>query len=115
NDRLNSVDCLLPFFDKETVEKVVKSLQEGGGEIPQTGRILVNPVEMRPNPDVPEAVWNKFISLPSQTRPQRGAKPAIRLTSLAHELASDGLLPGAGNKAHAAMHAVLDAIVSDPA
>lgn len=114
NDRLNSVDCLLPFFDKETVEQVVKSLREGGGEVPPTGRILINPVEMKPNPAVPQTVWEKFVSLPSQTRPQRGAKPPVRLTSLAHELASDGLLPGAGGKAHAAMHAVLDVIVADP-
>lgn len=115
NDRLNSVDCLLPFFDKETVEQVVASLREGGGDIPQTGRVLVNPVEMKPNPDVPDSVWDKLVSLPSQTRPQRGAKPAVRLTALAHELASDGLLPGAGGKAHAAMHAVLDAVIADPA
>lgn len=115
NDRLNSVDCLLPYFDKETVKAVVKSLRDGGGETPPTGRILINPMEMKPNPDVSESVWTKFVSLPSQTRPQRGAKPPVRLTSLAHELASDGLLPGAGGKAHAAMHAVLDAIIADPA
>lgn len=112
NDKLNSVDCLLPKFDKEAVEKVVKALREGGGDIPQTGRILINPNEMKPNPDVPETVWRKFVSLPSQTRPQRGAKPAIRLTALAHELASDGLLPGAGGKAHAAMHKVLDDFIA---
>jgi type III restriction enzyme len=108
NDRLNSVDCLLPKFDKETVEAVVKALRDGGGEAPPAGRILINPVEMKPNPNVPEAVWEKFVSLPSQTRPQRGAKPAIRLTALAHELASDGLLPGAGGNAHDIMHKVLD-------
>ncbi|MGH8460059.1 MAG: DEAD/DEAH box helicase [Stenotrophobium sp.] len=115
NDRLNSVDCLLPFFDKETVEQVVKSLQDGSGGIPPTGRILISPMEMKPNPEAPESVWTKFVSLPSQTRPQRGAKPPVRLTALAHELASDGLLSGAGGKAHASMHAVLDAIVADPA
>lgn len=112
NDKLNSVDCLLPKFDRETVERVIKALREGGGDIPQTGRILINPKEMRPNPDVPETVWGKFVSLPSQTRPQRGARPAIRLTALAHELASDGLLPGAGGKAHAAMHKVLDDFIA---
>lgn len=115
NDRLNAVDCLLPKFDKETVEDVVRALREGGGDTPPTGRILVNPVEMKPNPAVPDAVWQKFISLPSQTRPQRGAKPAVRLTALAHELASDGLLPGAGGKAHAAMHKMLDGFVSSHA
>ncbi|MEI6279090.1 MAG: DEAD/DEAH box helicase family protein [Verrucomicrobiae bacterium] len=112
SDKLNSVDCLLPKFDKETVENVVKALREGGGDSPPTGRILINPKEMKPNPAAPEAVWEKFVSLPSQTRPQRGAKPAIRLTALAHELASDGLLPGAGGKAHAAMHKVLDDFIA---
>ena len=115
NDKLNSVDCLLPKFDKETVERVVKALREGGGDTPPTGRILINPKEMKPNPDVPETVWEKFVSLPSQTRPQRGAKPAIRLTALAHELASDGLLPDAGGKAHAAMHKVLDDFIAERA
>jgi type III restriction enzyme len=108
NDKLNSVDCLLPKFDKKTVDKVVRALRESGGEMPPIGRILINPVEMKPNPALPQAVWDKFLTLPSQTRPQRAAKPAIRLTALAHELASDGLLPGAGGKAHAAMHKFLD-------
>jgi len=112
NDKLNGVDCLLPKFDKETVERVVTALREGGGDMPQTGRILINPQEMKPNPDASEAVWQKFVALPSQTRPQRAAKPAIRLTALAHELASDGLLPGAGGKAHAAMHKVLDGFIA---
>jgi len=113
NDRLNTVDCLLPNFDKKTVDFVVKALREGGGDTPPTGRILINPKEMKPNPAVLEVVWNKFVSLPSQTRPQRGAKPAIRLTALAHELASDGILSGAGGKAHAAMHKVLDDFISN--
>ncbi len=113
NEKLNAVDCLLPKFNKETVELVIKALREGGGDTPPTGRILINPIEMKPNPSVPESVWELFITLPSQTRPQRGAKPAIRLTALAHELSSDGLLPGAGGKAHAAMHKVLDDYVAE--
>lgn len=113
NDKLNSVDCLLPRFDKRTVEAVVKALRDGSGETPPTGRILINPKEMKPNPTVPQKVWNQFISLPSQTRPQRWAKPSIRLTALAHELASDGLLPGAGGIAHAAMHTWLDNYIAE--
>lgn len=112
NDRLNSVDCLLPFFDKKTVEEVVKALREGSADTPSFGRVLINPKEMKPNPGVGAAIWEKFGSLPSQTRPQRGAKPPIRLTALAHELAYDGLLPDAGQKAHAAMHKVLDAFMA---
>jgi len=112
NDKLNAVDCLLPKFDKKTAEAVVKALQDGGGDSPPTGRILINPKEMKPNSTVPEGVWEKFVSLPSQTRPQRAAKPAIRLTALAHELASDGILSGAGGKAHAAMHKMLDDFIA---
>jgi len=109
NERLNAVDCLLPRFNKKTVEAVVQALMKGDETMPPTGgRILVNPVEMRPNPAALAAVWEVFESLPSQTRPQRGAKPAKRLTALAHELASDDILPNAGKLAHAEMHKALD-------
>ena len=111
NDRLNSVDCLLPKFTRKTVNEVVDALLKGDDTAPPPpGRVLVNPVEMTPNPAANEAVWVLFERLPSQTRPQRGAKPARRLTALAHELASDGILAGAGKLAHAAMHAVLDGL-----
>jgi len=108
NDRLNSVDCLLPFFDEKTVTDVVDALMLGGSDMPPFGRVLINPKAMTPNPAASDAVWNKFVSLPSQTRPQRGAKPPIRLTALAHELVCDELLFDAGKKAHAAMHKMLD-------
>jgi hypothetical protein len=113
NDRLNSVDCLLPFFDTKSVEAVADALINGGadgGELGLPGRrVLVNPKEMKPNPSVAKIVWDKFLSLPSQSLPQRGAKPVKRLTALAHELSADGLLPEAGKKAHGEMHKVLDA------
>ncbi len=108
NDRLNSVDCLLPKFDKRATEAVVDALMKGDDTLPITGRVLINPVEIKPNPAASQMVWDKFEALPSQSRPQRGAKPAKRLTALAHELASDGILKGAGKLAHAAMHKVLD-------
>jgi len=109
NDRLNGVDCLLPKFNRKAVEEVVKALMQGDESAPPTGRILLDYVEVRPNPDASPAIWAAFEGLPSQTRPQRGAKPAKRLTALAHELASDGILPGAGKQVHAALHQALDA------
>lgn len=108
NDRLNAVDCLLPKFNKKTAESVVDALMTGDDTAAPAGRILVDYVEVTPNPAATEAVWQAFESLPSQTRPQKGAKPAKRLTALAHELASDGILPGAGRYAHAQMHKALD-------
>jgi hypothetical protein len=112
NDRLNSVDCLLPFFDEGAVKNVVDALMQGSSEVPPVGRVLVNPVEMKPSPKASGTIWDTFTSLPSQTRPQKGARPPKRLTALAHELAMDGLLPGAGQKAHAAIHKALDAFVA---
>lgn len=111
NDRLNSVDCLLPKFNAKTVTEVVDALMKGDDTLPApTGRVLINPVEVKPNPNASQLIWSKFESLPSQTRPQRSAKPAKRLTALAHELASDDILPSAGKLAHAEMHKVLDAV-----
>lgn len=108
NDRLNAVDCLLPKFSKKTVEEVVDALTKGDDSAPPTGRILIDYVEVKPHPEAPTGVWDAFEALPSQTRPQRGAKPAKRLTALAHELASDGILAGAGQLAHGVMHTALD-------
>ncbi len=110
NERLNSVDCLLPFFDEASVKDVAKALMSGGdgGEDLPGRRVLINPVELKPNPLIPEEVWEKLLSLPSQTLPKRHARPVKRLTSLAHELAMDGLLEDAGKAAHAELHKVLD-------
>lgn len=112
NERLNAVDCILPHFDKKSVEAVAKALMTGGdgGEELPGRRILINPCEMKPNPAIPGEVWQSLLSLPSQTLPKRQARPVKRLTALAHELAADSLLPGAGKKAHAEMHRVLDGI-----
>lgn len=114
NERLNAVDCLLPFFDTKTVTAVADALMhgksdEGADDTPPVRRVLVNPIAVSPNPGVPEAVWDKLLSLPSQSLPQRAAKPVKRLTALAHELAADELIPAAGHKAHTEMHKVLDA------
>jgi hypothetical protein len=110
NDRLNSVDCLLPKFDKNSVQEVVKALMAGGesGEDAPISRVLINPRELGPNPSIPEEAWTTLLSLPSQTLPKRQSHPVKRLTALAHELAADGILPDAGKKAHAELHKVLD-------
>jgi hypothetical protein len=80
---------------------------EAGDDLPLR-RVLINPIEVLPNPAVPEDIWEKLVALPSQSLPKKQTRPIKRLTALAHELAVDGLLPGAGRKAHAAMHKLLD-------
>lgn len=112
NDRLNAVDCILPYFNHSTVEEVASALMKGGddeGQSPLIGRrILITPTEVFPNSSVDDVVWEKFTSLQTQTLPQRGVKPVKRLTALAQELASDGLLKDAGKLAHKELYKVLD-------
>jgi len=112
NDRLNSVDCLLPKFNRKAVEQVVEELTTGN-EAATPGRVLTDYIEVLPNPAVSSNIWEAFEMLPSQTRPQRGAKPAVRLTALAHELASDDILPSAGKLAHDEMHIIMDKFQSE--
>jgi type III restriction enzyme len=113
NDRLNAVECILPFFDAKSVRSVADALMKGGAETHESElpgrRVLINAEEMLPNPSVPDAVWEKLVSLPSQSLPRPSANPIKKLTALAHELASDDLLPNAGKSAHEEMHKVLDA------
>jgi type III restriction enzyme len=114
HQRLNAVDCLLPFFDAKSVKEVATALMsggdtsDGGDEIPGR-RVLINPEEMKPNSAVPDAVWETLVNLPSQALPKKNVRPVLRLTSLAHELSADGLLEDAGKTAHTEMHKVLDA------
>lgn len=112
SERLNAVDCLLPHFNKDKVKGIAEALMKGGddGEDIPGRRILINPRDMKPNPAVPDAVWDRFLSLPSQSLPQRAAKPVKRLTALAQEFAMDGLLSDPGKKAHAEMHKALEAV-----
>ncbi|MGQ4534589.1 DEAD/DEAH box helicase [Dermabacteraceae bacterium P13115] len=95
DELLNSVDCLLPFFDKDTAKSVAEVLMSGAtGEDSDTGggegrRVLFDPVDLAANPAIPDSVWSKFASLPTFTIPKSKVKPVKRLTALAATLAKD--------------------------
>lgn len=117
NELLNSVDCLLPFFDRKTATGVAEMLMKGATskdeEDNDTGggegrRVLFDPVDLHPNPKVPQEVWDRFAALPSVTIPKKGVKPIRRLTALATALSKDNLVEEAVEKAHKHLHAVLD-------
>ncbi|GAA1380742.1 DEAD/DEAH box helicase [Luteococcus sanguinis] len=127
NDRLNAVECILPHFDAKAVTAIAEKMMHGGGasdeETVPGRRVLFDAKDYVPNlalgwdADHPgkgesptaQAVWDKFVQLPAQSIPPKGAKPVKRLTLLAHELATDDLLPDAGKVAHAELHKVLNA------
>ena len=117
NELLNSVDCLLPFFDRKTATGVAEMLMKGATSKDDEGtdagggegrRVLFEPVELHRNPKVAQEVWDCFAELPTVTIPKRGVKPIRRLTALATALSKDGLVEDAVEKAHQHLHAVLD-------
>jgi type III restriction enzyme len=110
DERLNAVDCILPFFDRTTAGQVVRFLtgeldSMPGGE----KKTVIDGRELGPNPNVPDAVWDLWASLPTQTLPRRGARPVKRLLSLALALAADGIWPDALRRVEEDLHAFLDA------
>lgn len=109
DERLNAVDCILPFFDRTTAGNVVKFLTGQLDEMPTNGpKVLLDGRELMPNKDVPQTVWELWDALPTMTVPARGARAVKRLVALAEALSSDGLLPGAVREAEREMRTVLD-------
>lgn len=133
DELLNSVTCLLPKFDSQTTDEVAKALtnraydeSSSDGE-PDGGkqRVLRDPVTLHrnivpaggvgdgdPRKDsyVPQAVFDLFPLLPSETKPQPAAKPVANLFDAAVALAGDGLLTDANAKALQLLFDVLDGI-----
>lgn len=112
DDMLNSVECILPKFNKTTASLVLERIM--GNDLP-TGetvgpRVLVDPQVMMPNPAIPDEVWELFQALPAETLPRKHANPIKRVTALAHALAADRLLADAGKIAHEHLHGVLNGL-----
>jgi type III restriction enzyme len=117
NELLNSVDCLLPRFDRTTAMEVAAMLMKGAtskdDEDTDTGggegrRVLFDPVDLYPNQQIDDSVWERLAALPSVTIPKKGVKPIRRLTALATALSKDGLVEEAVAQAHKYLHKMLD-------
>ena len=110
DERLNAVDCILPFFDRTTAVKVVRFLTGDleampGGE----KKLVIDGKELLPNPNVSGDVWELWAALPTQTLPQRGARPVKRLVALAQALSADAIWAEALSKVEEDLHRILDA------
>jgi type III restriction enzyme len=121
NDKLNSVECVLPFFDRKRATRIAKVLlgqnPEGDDGSGETGggegrRVLLDPKDMGVNKLIPDHAWDAFDALPSQTLPKKTAKPIKRLTALAQALSRDGLHVDARKDAYAEMFGVLDGLMA---
>ncbi len=109
DERLNAVDCILPFFDRTTAVKVVRFLTGDLESMPGAEKkTVIDGKELLPNPNVPKEVWKLWETLPTQTLPQRGARPVKRLVALAQALSADGVAPGALADVDKKLHRLLD-------
>jgi type III restriction enzyme len=114
NNLLNSVECILPRFDRKTANAVLSKINGDKVDEPGPGpRVLIEPQLMTRNSAVPDEVWEVLAGLPTETLPRKHANPIKRLTSIAHALAADGLLPNAGKKAHERLHDVLNGLAAE--
>jgi type III restriction enzyme len=108
DERLNAVDCILPFFDRTTAVKVVRVLTGDLESMPAgEKKAVIDGKELLPNPDVADAVWEVWAALPTETLPQRGARPVKRLLALAQALAADAVRPGALREVEQELHRIL--------
>lgn len=112
DERLNSVDCILPFFDRTAAGYVAKYLSGAIDELPGGGgkKVLLNGGELRPNRALSDEVWSAWDTLPTETLPKRGSRPVKRLVSLAQALSADAVRPGALAEVESTMYAVLDSL-----
>lgn len=118
NELLNSVDCMLPLFDRKTATAVAELLmkgatskdadegEDGGGGLGR--RVLFDPIPLYANPAIAQEVWERFSAIPSVTIPKKNVKPIRRLTALATALSKDHLIDEAVEQAYKNLHAVLD-------
>lgn len=109
DERLNAVDCILPFFDRTTAVKAIRFLTGDLESMPGGEKKLVlDGKELLPNKKVPKKVWELWEKLPTQMLPQRGARPVKRLVALAQAMSVDSVAPGALSEAQKSLHSVLD-------
>lgn len=108
NELLNSVDCMLPYFDRDTAKRVAEMLMQGATSKEDEGdsgggegrRVLFDPVPLFPNQNIPAEVWQKFESLPTVTIPKHRSKPIKRFTALAAALTKDKIVDQAVKRAN---------------
>ena len=118
NDLLNSVECVLPHFDRSTAARVARTMlgdreQDHDGTGGGAGRrVLLAPVDMYVNQAIPEVVWEAFDALSSQTLPRKAARPVPRLSALAQALSRDSLRADARKDAYRKLFAKLDGLLA---
>lgn len=116
-ERLNAASCYLPHFDKETARLVAEEIMgmrepRSGQQGASVSKVILKPVTLRRNQDVPHEVVRLIEELPSYAKPSAAPRPIKRILRAAQALAQDEIVPEANRLAHEAMFEVLDGLVA---
>lgn len=116
-DRLNSASCYLPKVDinmATAIAEEIMGLREPSSGLPAAAvaKVMLKPVMLHHNDDVPDDVVRLLKSLPSMAKPVATPRPIKRLLKASQAFAQDGLVPGADKTAHETLFGVLDAIAA---
>lgn len=116
-ERLNEASCYLPYFDKETATVIAEEIMgmrepRSGERFAAVAKVMLKPVTLSRNQDVPHEVFSLIESLPSFAKPAAAPKPINRILKAAQALAQDDLVPAADKLAHEAMFEVLDSLMA---
>lgn len=123
-ERLNSVTCVLPKFNRPTAIRVAEILT-GEVEVDEDPdaaankgmgrRVIIKPVDVDWNPHIPAEVREVFANLPSEAAPKGNKKPIQRLLAVAAAFALDELRPDPNKEAREAIYAALDGLMAEHA
>jgi type III restriction enzyme len=120
DDKLNSVACYLPYFDKSALN-TIKSEIDGtnpNSDGPSGPNVLRAPKVFERNSALPEAVFTLLNGLPSVPKPDSNASPLRRAKQLARLLTDTGgggnpLMSNAGENLRATLNGKLDGLAAE--
>lgn len=112
--RLNGIDCVLPYFDHQTVTKVVSRLTGDDFEsVGSVSEVLLNSSTLSKNRKIKKQVWEKFESIRTYSLPRKNLSPLRRMNKLSQLLVQSDLVNDAGKVANRRLMSVLTNVMDD--
>lgn len=114
DDILNSASAYLPLFDLAAASAVADDIMgKGSGGGTAGPKVLIDPIDLTWNSNVPEDLAGLLRSLPSLPKPAPAQRPIKRMLEMAAALAFDGLVETPNESSTARLCNVIDGIITE--
>lgn len=114
DDHLNSASVFLPLFDRKAARDVADDIMGVGSGGAVTGpQVMLRPVDLTWNPNVPEDLKGTLTGLPSLPKPSVAPKPIKRMLDMAAVLAGDGLADKPDETSVGKLCSVIDGFIAE--